>query len=255
MPSITASILDRVKSNPRLEKEGFKVEIRLGFNQTSFWADPRGSLYNNLEKRLICQSFLNELIQDNVGSQNFQRASGMIPVGIEGSLQKMPAIPAFKKGLLKEIRIASLGGAFARYLTDEKISQIKEKYGVQVYHRNFSFLELNELSDWKADIIGGSWAGGFNDPTGFLGLLNVIFGMPFKEYLKDLGPSLAHTELEEDWAKRAGEFRVLGESVIKSGLMTPGWRVPMYEVKNSLVQNLQFQIRYTPRLVNFKVSK
>jgi len=255
MPSMTASILEKVKSNPRLEKEGYQIDIRLGFTQSSFWVDPRGSLYSNPEKRLIAQSFLNELIHENVKSNNFQRSTGMIPVGIEGSLQKMPEIQSFKKGPLGELRIASLGGAFAKYLTEQKIAQIKEKYAVQVYHQNFSFLELKELGAWKADIIAGAWAGGFNDPAGFLGLLNVIFGIPFKDYLENLGKQLEQTERQDDWGKRATEFRELGAAVIKSGLMTPGWRIPMYEVKNNAVQNIQFQTRYTPRLVNYKVKK
>lgn len=255
LPSITASVLEKIKANHILDKEGFKLEVLLSFTQTSLWTDPRGQLYNSVEKRKEAQSFMNELIIDFVNSNNFQRSTGMIPIGIEGSLNVIPQIPEFKRKHLREIRIASLGGIFAKYFTDEKIKQIKEKYGIRVLHQNFSFLELKSLGNWKADYIAGGWAGGFNDPSGFLGLLNVIFGMPFKEYLESLGPDLSKTEMEDDRGKRIKDFQNLGENVIKNGLMTPGWRLPMYEVANSKVQNIQFQTRYTPRLVNYRASK
>ncbi len=79
--------------------------------------------------------------------------------------------------------------------------------------------------------------------------------MDFKLYLGKNNTVLNSAKIEQDEMARSELFRSLGLKVIDSGYLTPGWRVKTFELKKKTLSYIDFQTRYTPRLINYSVSK
>jgi len=256
VPVVTVGVFDKMKKNLSFSNGNFKVEKRLGFSQTSFWVHSESRLFADGSQRLLAQRFMNDLISDYVNERTLERSRGLIPVGIQGSLESVPKILSYtRKNGIKEIKIAAISGIFNDFLSDENIAIAHSKYGVKILKFMFSPAQFSEMHNWKPDIVAGSWAGGFNDPAGFLGLLNSLLGKNFESYLGEDGAKMKQADLEQDWQARTSLYRSLGATVIQKGFLTPGWRVETYEVMRANLKVNAFQTRYTPRLVNFSEMK
>lgn len=253
VPVATAGALDLIKKSPLFLDKAYTISPILGFTQTSFWTHPKGQLYHDKKLRIKAQSLLNEMIEEFCKSNSLQRSTGLIPTGVQGSLDTTVKIdPMSKLGSLKKLKIASLAGNFAKLFSPENIEKIKHKYGISIEMKFFTFVEMAAIQDFEPDIITGSWAGGFNDPAGFLALLGPLLGEDFKKYLgADLSAILSSAESEQDFTKRSNNFKKIGHDIIAEGLLTPGWRVNAFELKDHLLTNKQYQTRYTPRLINY----
>ncbi len=255
-PDITKGILEQIKLHPTFQDGAYEVSPKFGFTQTSFWIHPGSRIYKDAEKQRLSQKFVNAIVDDYCKEIGADRSTGMIPIGIQGSLSAPVAISKYEKSkLLEKLKIAAPAGIFSDMLSAQRISKIKEKYGVSIDVFFRSPGELKKMQEWKPDVVAGSWAGGYNDPTGFLSLLTGLLGVNFEAYLGPIGKILSQAEVEQSMQKRTDLFRKLGIAVIEDGLLTPGWRVPSYELRKKPLEAKEFQTRYTPRLINFSVGK
>ena len=93
------------------------------------------------------------------------------------------------------------------------------------------------------------WAGGFNDPEGFIALLPTFLVKDFATYI---GPELAEkykrARQEENWTARSELFQQINERLRKDQLMVPGWRIPFFIIGQPNLIAEEATFRYTPRL-------
>ncbi len=253
MPDTTGLTLDQIKKNPNFQANEYLIEPILGFTQSSFWFHPKGAFYKTPELRILGQKLLNEIVQNFCQQEGLVRSTGLIPKGIQGSLEAaMPIEQPQKSKTRIKMKVATRRGAFARLFSQENLKRIHEKYNLDIEVKFFEYGDMKAIQDFEPDVVTGNWAGGFNDPTGFLALLGPLLGQDFKKYLgSNLSELLSKAESEQEFEKRVIAFKNLGQEILKSAYLTPGWRVSTFEFKSRKIKNRKFQIRYTPRLINY----
>lgn len=257
VPVVNPFALDQIKKNPLFKVDEFMTEPTLGFTQTSFWIHPKGKFYLKIDQRKVIQSAFNEIVDEFCLTEGLTRATGLIPKGIQGSLDSQMILDKgkrFEKPTV--VRIASLRGSFSRLFSPENLTAIRNRYNIDIDLKFFTFVEMAAIQDFGPDIITGSWAGGYNDPTGFMALLGPLLGQDFKTYLNpSVSAQLMRAESEQEFSKRAAAFKLFGQEILKQAFLIPGWRVNTTEVHSNIIQKQNFQVRYTPRLINFRKVK
>lgn len=243
--------LSKEKNTPIQSKE------QTSFVQTSLWWHPKGKHYDSNELKSRMMAFLDELVEVKAKKLNFQRATGIVPVGISGYLPERVKFekPETPKAAKKEVLSVAVVGAFDFVFEGEEVKKLADSYGLEVNVINIKPIDIGTISAKKPDVVMAAWAGGFNDPEGFLPLLNQLLGVDFVEYLGDLRPIYLQARIEQDWSKRSDLFRSFNKKIVEQKRMVPGWKVPMYAVSRSGLTEENIGFRYTPRLINVKYTK
>ncbi|MBX2988857.1 MAG: hypothetical protein KF802_13280 [Bdellovibrionaceae bacterium] len=179
-----------------------------------------------------------------------------MPVGISGYLPESVRSERPSGKIEKKIPVSvAVMGAFDFIFDGEDVKKLADTYGIELSHFNFTPLELASIKAKKPDVVMAGWAGGFNDPEGFLPLLNQLLGVDFVDYLGDLRSIYLQARIEQDWSKRSDLFRSFNKKIVEQKRMVPGWKVPMYAVSRSGLTEENIGFRYTPRLINVKYTK
>lgn len=243
--------LSKEKNIPLQSKE------QTSFVQTSLWWHPKGKHYASGEMKSRMMAFLDELVEMKTKKLSFQRATGIVPVGISGYLPERVRFekPEIQKTTKKEVLSVAVVGAFDFVFEGDEVKKLAESYGLEVNVINVKPIDIGTISSKKPDVVMAAWAGGFNDPEGFLPLLNQLLGVDFVEYLGDLRPTYLQARVEQDWSKRSNLFRSFNQKIVEQKRMVPGWKVPMYAVSRSGLTEENIGFRYTPRLINVKYMK
>lgn len=243
--------LSKEKDVPIQSKE------QTSFVQTSLWWHPNGKHYNSSEIKSRMMAFLDELIDLKTKELHFQRATGIVPVGISGYLPERVKFekPEISKSAKKETLSVAVVGAFDFIFSGDEVKKLADSYGLEVNVINIKPIDIGTISSKKPDVVMAAWAGGFNDPEGFLPLLNQLLGVDFVEYLGDLRPIYLQARIEQDWSKRSDLFRSFNKKIVEQKRMVPGWKVPMYAVSRDGLTEENIGFRYTPRLINVKYTK
>lgn len=256
-PLITQQGRDDLESE--FKKNGIPVEIKeqLSFVQTSLWWYPHGERYRSTEDKSRIMSFLSDLVETRCKQTKCQRATGIVPVGIAGFLPEPLKVATAPRRADKKIkvRLATMGVLFDFLFEGKTAAEVAAKHNVEFEFFTFSPATLKELTVKKPDVVMGSWAGGFNDPEGFLPLLNQLLATDFVKFLEDLAPLYQKARTEQNWTKRANLFREFNERLVKEQRMVPGWKIPMYSVRRPNLKEEEIGFRYTPRLINVKKGK
>ncbi len=256
VPMATQEVFKDLKAISDKKHIPLEVKEQLSFAQTSMWWHPHGRNFRSNEIKKRTMRFLDELVGLKAHEAKFQRATGIVPVGVAGSLQdpvKFEAsIPATDNTEKTKISIAGLGPNFDFMFKGSEAKTLATKYGLEIDFYNFTALELDTLKTKKPDVVMAAWAGGFNDPEGFLPLLNVILGVDFVEYLENLRPLYQSARIEQDWTKRTELFKQFNEKLVREMRMVPGWKIEMYSLAKHGLTEEKVGFRYTPRLINVK---
>lgn len=256
-PLITQQGRDDLEAE--FKKKGLPLEIKeqLSFVQTSLWWYPHGERYRSTEDKRRIMSFLSDLVEARCEQTKCQRATGIVPVGIAGFLPEPLRVAAAPKHEDKKIkvRLATMGILFNFLFEGKTAAAVAAKHNIDFEFFTFSPATLKELTTKKPDVVMGSWAGGFNDPEGFLPLLNQLLATDFVKFLEDLAPLYQKARTEQNWTKRAELFREFNERLVKEQRMVPGWKIPMYSVLRPNLKEEEIGFRYTPRLINVKRVK
>lgn len=255
IPDLSERALGDITSNSHFKDEKYKIQNKLSFTQTSFWIYPTSALYKSEKDRIWVASVLNKAILDFAKKRHYTLATGMIPVGIQGHLPQRPLLQTATKPNKKiSITLAYLPGVFGEFISDSGTINVFSQSNIELNAVSFNPQTISSLKDKMPDIVTGSWAGGFNDPVGFLGLLNVLLNKPFEEYLHAKGINLKDAMDEENWSLRAEKFRLLANKAITDGLNIPGWKTNTYFVSRPNITEVELEIRYTPRFSNIRVK-
>ena len=253
----------------QLEKEGLNafhplVEQQLSFVQSSYWWYPGGRKYNNASAQNRAIQFMHELVESNVSRSQKPLATGVIPVGIAGHLKVRPTFAA--KSIESELPRLKLSIAVPANLIEEHFgtkdrpkeafAKLTQKHGLDVDIHTIDFLNWNkEVKALKPDLILVRWAGGFNDPEGFLAILDRELGVSLAKYHALAGSLYNEARGEQDWKKRNELFRKLGRALVTDGKMVPAWKTPVYRYTAPPLEMQQSYFRYTPRLLDIKIRE
>ncbi len=254
IPLATPMVRSQVEKLNQKNKEKFEVKEQLSFVQTSLWWYPFGNNFKSDETRLQVMQVMRDLVETKVAELNLQRATGIVPVGVAGYLPEQVSIKSSSRDTSKtlKIHVAGIGHLFDPLFEGDTAKKIAAKYGAEIKYSIFTAANLQELKLLKPDVIMGSWAGGFNDPEGFLPILNSLLSVDFVEYLADLAPVYKKARMEQNWTKRSELFREFNEKLVQGQKMIPGWKIPMFSMSRSGLKEEEIGFRYTPRLINVK---
>lgn len=243
--SITASIL-KIKGAEKL-----KVVDQISYAQTSAWWHPFGQHYSSRDFQIRAMNFVERILEKGSTELKFERATGVIPKGVAGHLLS----PDFKAGESKKsksddvIRLAFVASTFDEMLSKIDVKKIGTEFGFKVEVIKVAPTDLAGLSAKKPDVVFAGWAGGFNDPEGFIALLPTFIGTSFIEYIgSDLAEIYKKARHDSNWTERSELFRRMNSDLRKNRLMAPGWRVPFSIVGDPNLISEEATYRYTPRL-------
>ncbi len=252
IPDLSERALETIKDHASFSKDKYVIQKKLSFTQTSFWVYPTSTLNKNEHDRLVVSKAFDEAIRAYAKEKSFSLSTGMIPVGVQGHLSERPIITDVKNGKNIKIKLAYLPGVFGEFIRSKETVDIFSSYKIDLSLFEFNPQTITTLPELKPDIVTGSWAGGFNDPMGFLGLLNILLGMQFSEYLQRYSLNLEGAASEENWSVREDKFRTITADVVRLGINIPGWKTNTYFVSKPSITEEELQIRYTPRFSNIK---
>lgn len=250
-----ASQIVRDDAEKEFKNKGLPIAIKeqLSFVQTSLWWYPHGANYRSSDIKAAAMAFLRELVEVRCQQSGCQRATGIVPTGIAGYLPEPIRIDPPKPSTKKiKLRIGGMGVLFDFLFNDKAAKEIADKHNLEFEYFTFSPSDLPGMKEKKPDVIMGSWAGGFNDPEGFLPLLNQLLGVDFVTYLEDLRGLYQKARIEQNWTRRAELFREFNERLVREQRMIPGWKIPMYSLTRPNLKEEEIGFRYTPRLINVK---
>jgi len=236
----------------------FQALDQISFAQTSAWWHPSGANYESRETQKRAMDFIESAFQKGAETLGMRRATGVIPKGVSGQISESKFVvekPAPQKKKEK-LRVAYSGGTFDEFFKKIDLKKNAEEYSFDLEVIRLEITDLPKISDLKPDIVFGAWAGGFNDPEGFIALLSGFLGKDFKSYI---GSSLAKLYMEargeQDWTKRSQIFRQINERLRTERFMAPGWSVPLYVIGKSNLVEEEATYRYTPRLHLVKIGQ
>ena len=258
IPLATPMVRSQVEKLNQENKEKFEIKEQLSFVQTSLWWYPFGNNFKSDETRLKIMEVMRDLVETKVKELNLQRATGIVPVGVAGylpdqvSIKNLPKKDKKDQSKILKIHVAGIGHLFDPLFEGDTAKKIASKYGAEIKYSIFTAANLQELKLLKPDVIMGSWAGGFNDPEGFLPILNSLLSVDFVEYLADLAPIYKKARIEQNWTKRSELFREFNEKLVQGQKMIPGWKIPMFSMSRAGLKEEEIGFRYTPRLINVK---
>lgn len=231
--------------------ERLKTVNQISYAQTSAWWHPHGTHFNSPEMRTRAMGLIEEILDKGCKKLELERATGVIPKGVAGHLAvtQAPKITHKKYEKTEPLRLAFIGATFDDFLKGNDAQAIAIEHGFQIEIIKISPSEMTKIADKKPDVIFAGWAGGFNDPEGFIALLPTFLVKDFGSYI---GPALAEkykrARQEENWTVRSELFQQINEQLRKDQLMVPGWRIPFYIIGQTNMISEEATFRYTPRL-------
>lgn len=231
--------------------EKLKTVNQISYAQTSAWWHPHGTHFNSSEMRSRAMGLIEEVLDKGCKKMELERATGVIPKGVAGHLAvtQVPKITRKKYEKTEPLRLAFVGATFDDFLKGNDAQAMAKEHGFQIEIIKISPSEMTKIAEKKPDIIFAGWAGGFNDPEGFIALLPTFLGKDFGTYI---GPALAEkykrARQEENWTMRSELFQQLNEKLRTDQLMVPGWRIPFYIIGKPNMISEEATYRYTPRL-------
>ena len=229
---------------------------QLSFAQSSAWWHPSGDHFEDPKAKAFAMGLVESVFATGIGKLGYGRATGVIPKGVAGHIDigTAAAHVTLKNPGIHKIKIVVIGAVFDEVLGLELFQKLGTELGVHVEVEKISPTQLANLKTIKPDIILACWAGGFNDPEGFIALLPTLLGRDLKEYI---GPKLTEiytrAQREQNWTNRSDLFREINARLRSEQFMVPGWKDPLFVMAKHELVSSEITQRYTPRLEAVKI--
>ncbi len=253
VPLISKKTLDSLKNDSPETYKHCSIAEEMTFSQSSLWWNPKSKFFNDENTRLRVFSFLDTQLK-RISINQIKLATGFIPVGVMGyiPIRREIAYSNDESKIIK-IKISSIKGLYEQLFTDKNFIEAAKNKNLQFSVQYITPLNVKIMhEEFKPDITIGSWGGGFNDPTGFLGPLEEDIGMPFEEYLGNQKDNFLKAQETQDWSERSKIFNRLAIHLVDSAFMLPGFRNDQFSCVRPPYTKKDISIRYTPRLINYK---
>jgi len=228
--------------------EDFKIDPIPSFLQTSAWFYPHGKDYGSEAARFEVMALIDRLVSESLESTEFERATGVVPMGVAGHLLRPMRFLDVKVAKNRKVKIAQLGNLYDFIFESDFSKNFLEKQNIDLEIIRVGGPTIADLPTKRPDVIFAAWAGGFNDPDGFLPILSSILQTDAKQYLSLVSKSYLEARSEGDWTKRSSLFEELNSKLVENRHMVPGWKIPTYSITRNKYVNAQKGFRYTPRL-------
>ena len=239
------------KLHPEIQRSYTIAEER-HYSQLSGWWYPHGVHYLNEAKRIIAICTIKKYLRKRAEANGFKIATGVIPEGVAGFLPTpLDDLPKCKPASQEfEIKVAVIKSGYSVVVDASAVDEMRKSEKVRISFFPFELANKHVLMEIKPDVVITAWAGGFNDPQGFLPILTNTLDIDLSIYFGSLAPLYQSARAEGDWTKRAEYFRSLNEKLQRQMLMAPGWKLSIFALRrNNLVVNVQ-NFRFSPSLVN-----
>lgn len=232
---------------------------QISYAQTSAWWHPHGERFTNNDFKAKAMNYVEDIFSKGSKELSLERATGVIPKGVAGHLSE-PSLKLTKSppvsGKKEKLKLAFIAATFDEMLKSVDVKKVGFEHGFDVEILKVAPTELAGLSEKKPDVVFAGWAGGFNDPEGFIALLPTFLG---KDFITYIGPKLSEVykkaKQEGDWTVRSSQFKSLNKELHETRLMAPGWRIPFSIVGRKELISEEATFRYTPRLHAVKIVK
>jgi len=253
LPDYASGITLSTKAGMQKAKgfQKLKVADQISFAQTSAWWHPHGVHFSSHEMKSRAMGLVEEVLTEGCKKLELERATGVIPKGVAGhiAVTQSPKVAHKKYEKLETLRLAFIAATFDDLLKVVDIQAIAKEHGFKVEVIKILPSEMDQIAGKKPDVIFAGWAGGFNDPEGFIALLPTFLVKDFGTYI---GPSISETykraRQEQNWTTRSELFQEINSQLRKTQLMVPGWRIPFFVVGEPSLISEEATFRYTPRL-------
>lgn len=239
----------------------FETRDFLSFVQNSAWWYPHGPHYKSSKQRKLKMAVIRQLLKKRASELGARRATGLIPFGVSGYLPHEVHFSDvtkndFDQAAQKDKSIKILTIVLPAHLKkeifagDEK-SELEKQFGISVQLFEPDPKTQKVPSGIHPDIVIDRWAGGFNDPEGFLPIITDVINMSIEQYLESDYPAFLDASTDIDWTRRSDKFRRFNELLVKEERLVPGWKTPIYLLlKKGLSEKELKSYRYTPRLID-----
>lgn len=222
------------------------------FSQSSVWWNPHSVYFETREIRSKVFKFLDSQIKEFAIQKKLKLATSFIPIGVMGHLTNRIELKDSYYSKPIKIKISSTTVAFRELFTSEKFLKEMKNSGIEFIFQYITAIDVKKAhKEFGPDITIGSWGGGFNDPTGFLGPLEEDLDMSFEDYLGVLKKDFIKAQSEQNWELRANIFRNIARSLIENNYMIPGFSNEQYSCLSNGFEKKEVSLRYTPRLINY----
>jgi MarR-like DNA-binding transcriptional regulator SgrR of sgrS sRNA len=237
------------RSNP---DQKYEKKTIIHFIQSSAWFYPHGANFHDPDFRKRAMFSVQSLIRKATKKFGLEDATGVIPQGIAGHLPELQTIKKSfeRRDEVTKIKI-SIQESISKYLCDSEIvTAVEAEENVK-----FSFTEL-PLDDSKTkqtmpDIIAISYAGGFQDPEGFLTVISSFLQADTKIFLGQAYHDYELASSETSWSTRAILYKTLSARLISDQIMIPGWRPQMFSIVSRSISHSENQLRYAPKFKDY----
>jgi hypothetical protein len=198
------------------------------------------------------------LIRKRVEALRLLPATGLIPAGIPGSLTRASEIKHAQ--LVKTINpvrfvIAVPQREFQLLNHADTLSEVRRSSGVDLILKPFETAQLRKLPFIHPDILILTFPGAFQDPEGFIPVLESFLATELKNIFRENYSIYQEALTESNWDRRAQRYQDLNRKVCESGTMVPGWRIPIFEIISNKLTSPPGEIKRAPKISEFRPRK
>lgn len=258
-PALRGPIIDLLKKNPRFDPALYEIRPRFGFSQILAWWNPHSPVYQSAAARHVKMGALRMLFERRRSALKLPAAFGLIPYGVTAHLVSAIPFEPLRKADVAAVEAKTAGTRIIRVgvpvrLRGDVFSLDDVAAVEKLLDVKFDIIERPGYDSPKSDvdIVIDIWAGGFNDPEGFIPIITDIAKMSLKEYLASLWPLYLKASEELDWTKRSELFRDFDRQLVAQERLLPGWRTEFFTLLRKDFVETEAAYRYTPRLLDVR---
>lgn len=261
-PALRRNVMDALRRHPGFDPVRFTVYPRFSFAQMSAWWNPLSPDFADKSARRIKMGAIRALFRRRRAALKVQPALGIIPHGVSGhQLGEVPFpdldradVEAKSRSApgLRSIRVAVPARLREEIFEPADVAAVEGRLGVRfAIDARPGFASPPS----SADVVIDLWAGGFNDPEGFIPIITDISDLSLEKYLSTLWPLYLEASTELDWTKRSELFRKFDRALVAEERMVPGWRAEFYTLLRNTLNEAEGGFRYTPKLLDLSPKR
>ena len=259
MPYLSKTLKLALDKNANFKPSDFESTEQLSFSQTSIWWNPHGQHFKNQNIKCGVMDLVEDLVKLAVVKQGLEPATGIIPTGVAGHSNELPNKTDRCLSVASPVKLRAAGraGIFDFVFQSDEARSLMRKRQIEIEVVGLVPSEMKNLGAQKFDLVMGGWAGGFNDPDGFVPVVTQLLDFDLLEYFGELAGPYMKARAEQDWSRRSQDFQEINQRLFTSRRMVPGWKIPLFTVASNRFKIDEKGFRYTPRLasISFRDTK
>ncbi|GEM_PF-1509964 len=255
MPFLEPEVVRTLEQRPGNPVQQYLHSRVNHFQQLSAWWYPDGANASNRDLQMRAMAALRALLENRRERLGLRKATGVIPEGISGYLLEAPApVPssAFTQSPLVTVKVAVQKKHLTMIDSSADLAEVEQKYRMRFQFVEYVVTKIGQVKEIRPDAVISAFAGGFQDPEGFLVVLSAIlstdlptlFARDYQKYLQ--------ASSETDWGVRARLYQELGAALITNNVMAPGWKFEIVSLMQPTLVHNASTMSYTPKLKEYR---